>query len=64
MNYVPYVIDNTNGHEYHSDLFSRLLSSRIIILSGYNTLVPFESYPSAIDGACIHSSDITIGTGS
>lgn len=34
MNYVPYVIDNTNGHEYHSDLFSRLLSSRIIILSG------------------------------
>lgn len=33
MNYVPYVIDNTNGHEYHSDLFSRLLSSRIIILS-------------------------------
>ena len=34
MNYVPYVIDNTNVHEYHSDLFSRLLSSRIIILSG------------------------------
>lgn len=34
MNYVPYVINNTNGHEYHSDLFSRLLSSRIIILSG------------------------------
>ena len=34
MNYVPYVIDNTNGHEYHSELFSRLLSSRIIILSG------------------------------
>ena len=34
MNYLPYVIDNTNGHEYHSDLFSRLLSSRIIILSG------------------------------
>lgn len=34
MNYVPYVIDNTNEHEYHSDLFSRLLSSRIIILSG------------------------------
>ena len=34
MNYVPYVIDNTNGHEYHSDLFSRLLSSRIISLSG------------------------------
>lgn len=34
MNYVPYVIDNTNGHEYHSDLFSRLVSSRIIILSG------------------------------
>mgnify|MGYP002656798002 FL=1 len=34
MNYVPYVIDNKNGHEYHSDLFSRLLSSRIIILSG------------------------------
>lgn len=34
MNYVPYVIDNTNGHGYHSDLFSRLLSSRIIILSG------------------------------
>ena len=34
MNYVPYVIDNTNGHECHSDLFSRLLSSRIIILSG------------------------------
>lgn len=34
MNYVPYVIDNTNGPEYHSDLFSRLLSSRIIILSG------------------------------
>ena len=34
MNYVPYVIDNTNGREYHSDLYSRLLSSRIIILSG------------------------------
>lgn len=34
MNYVPYVIDNSNGHEYHADLFSRLLSSRVIILSG------------------------------
>lgn len=34
MNYMPYVIDNVNGHEYHSDLYSRLLSSRIIILSG------------------------------
>ena len=34
MNFIPYVIDNTNGHEYHSDLYSRLLSSRIIILSG------------------------------
>ena len=34
MNYIPYVLNDTNGHEYHTDLYSRLLSSRIIILSG------------------------------
>lgn len=34
MSFIPYVIDNTGGHERYADLYSRLLGSRIVILSG------------------------------
>ena len=34
MNYIPYILDQSDGHERGYDIYSRLLKDRIILLTG------------------------------